>query len=49
MPCNNDQNIVELYMDGDSSIFVESDFFFIHLRILASSLIMGMFDTYQIS
>ena len=35
-------------MDGDSSIFVESDFF-IHLRILGSSLIMGMFDTYQVS
>ena len=27
IPCNNDQNIVERYMDGDSSIFVESDFF----------------------
>ena len=28
MPCYNDQNIVERYMDGDSSIFVESDFFY---------------------
>ena len=35
-------------MDGDSSIFVESDFF-IHLRIIASSLLMGIFDTYQVS
>ena len=30
-------------------VFLWKVIFFIHLRILASSLIMGMFDTYQVS